>query len=92
MNHSVSKEDMAEVDRKVPEEHGITISRMMENAGLLIAEILRQEVKEESFTFYADKGNNGGDALAAARRMHLWNYDVEAVLASEELEGIREEE
>jgi hydroxyethylthiazole kinase-like uncharacterized protein yjeF len=92
MKNPVSREEMADVDRKVPERYGITISRMMENAGLQIAEFLRKELKEESFTFYAGKGNNGGDALAAARRMHLWGYEVEVVLATKDLDGIREEE
>ncbi len=92
MEKAVSKEEMQKIDEKAPEEYGITISRMMENAGLQIAEFLRNEFEEESFTFYVGKGNNGGDALVAARRMHLWGYDVEVVLASEELDGIREGE
>jgi NAD(P)H-hydrate repair Nnr-like enzyme with NAD(P)H-hydrate epimerase domain len=31
----ISEEQMARIDEKVPEEYGITISRMMENAGYL---------------------------------------------------------
>lgn len=88
----LTKEEMAKVDEKVPEKYGVTISRMMENAGLQIAEFLRTEIAEEQFSFYAGKGNNGGDALAAARRLYIWGYDVEVILVSENLDGIREEE
>ncbi|MFB6115389.1 MAG: NAD(P)H-hydrate epimerase [Candidatus Nanohalobium sp.] len=88
----LTKKEMAEIDEKMPEKYGITVSRMMENAGYQIAEFLRNEIAEEQFSFYIGKGNNGGDALAAARRIHLWGSDVEIVLASEELDDIREEE
>lgn len=88
----VSKEEMARIDQKVPEKYGITISRMMENAAYQIAEFIRYKTDTEEVAVYAGKGNNGGDALAAARRLHLWGYDVEVVLATRELEGIRKEE
>jgi len=88
----VSKEQMARIDEKVPEKYGITISRMMENAGYQIAEFIRSEIDPEGVSVYAGKGNNGGDALVAARRLYLWGYDVEVVLATRELDGIRREE
>ena len=92
MEKTVSRQEMAEIDEKVPEKYGITISRMMENAGYQIAEFIRSEIDPEGLTVYAGKGNNGGDALVAARRLHLWGYEVEVVLAAEELDGIRKEE
>lgn len=88
----VSREQMARIDEKVPVNYGITISRMMENAGYQIADFIRSEIDPAGVTVYAGNGNNGGDALAAARRLFLWDYDVEVVLASGELDGIREEE
>ena len=50
------------------------------------------EIDEDQVFLYAGKGNNGGDALAAARGLHLWGYEVEVVLATGELDGIRKEE
>lgn len=88
----VSKQEMAKIDEKVPEKYGITISRMMENAGYQIADFIKKELDPEGVTVYAGKGNNGGDALAAARRLHLWNYEVEVIIATRELDGIRKEE
>jgi len=41
---------------------------------------------------YAGPGNNGGDALVAARRLSLWGVDTEIVLAARDLDGIRAEE
>lgn len=88
----ISKKRMKEIDKQVPENYGITTSRLMENAGLRIAEVIRQETETKHITVYAGKGNNGGDALVAARRLHLWNYTVEVVLATENLDGIRKDE
>lgn len=92
MIEKVSKSHMARIDEKVPEKYGITLSRMMENAGYQIADFMRKKIDTDGITVYAGKGNNGGDALAAARRLHLWGYDVEVVLATRELDGIRKEE
>ncbi len=83
---------MARIDEKVPNEYGITISRMMENAGYQIAEFIRSKIDPEGINVYVGKGNNGGDALAAARRLYLWGYEVEVILATKELDGIRKEE
>lgn len=88
----VSRDEMAEIDRIAPEDYGITISRMMENAAYQIAEFVRKEIDGKQAKLYAGKGNNGGDALATARRLKLWDYDIEVILASKKLDGIRKEE
>lgn len=92
MDIRISSDRMKEVDREVPEKYGITESRLMENAGLRVAEFIRQEIDGRHVTLYAGEGNNGGDALVAARRLHLWNYEVEVVLASGDLSGLPREE
>jgi NAD(P)H-hydrate epimerase len=89
----LSSERMAEVDRKAPEEYGITVSRMMENAAYQIADFLRENYSQSAeIVFYVGKGNNGGDGLAAARRLINWGFSVKLVLATEDLDGIRREE
>lgn len=85
-------EQMRNIDRKTIEEYGVTEKRLMENAGLRIAEFLREKFPEKNFTFYTGKGNNGGDAMVAARRLNNWNREVEVVLAYEGLEGLGREE
>lgn len=92
MDIRISSDRMKEVDREVAEKYGIAESRLMENAGLRVAEFIRQKIDGRHVTLYAGEGNNGGDALVAARRLHLWNYEVEVVLASGDLSGLAGEE
>ena len=88
----VSKNQMAKLDKIAPEEYGLTPSRMMENAAYQIASYVRNNYEKGSkVAVYAGKGNNGGDALATARRLHSWGFDIRLRLESE-LDGIREEE
>ncbi len=90
---SVTSEQMAEADRIVSEEYSITVARMMENAGYQLADFIRRKFgPDDSITVSVGKGNNGGDGLAAARRLHLWGFDVSVNLATRELDGIRREE
>ncbi|MDY6761792.1 MAG: NAD(P)H-hydrate epimerase [Candidatus Nanohaloarchaea archaeon] len=89
---TVSVEQMREVDGAVPQEYGVTVSRMMENAGYQIADFVRQHLDADTVHVYTGTGNNGGDGLAAARRLHLWGYDVAVVAVSRDLDGIRQEE
>lgn len=88
----VSSQLMQELDKRTIEEFGVDEKVLMENAGLKVAEFLSEKFPDESFTFYAGKGNNGGDALVAARRLHSWNFEVEVVLAYEDLDGLRKEQ
>ncbi|MFB6207854.1 MAG: NAD(P)H-hydrate epimerase [Candidatus Nanohaloarchaea archaeon] len=88
----VTREQMAEVDRLVPEKYGITVGKLMENAGYQLADFLRQNFSGEKISFYIGKGHNGGDGLVAARRLEQWGFDVELVLVTEQLEGIVGEE
>ncbi|MCJ7429478.1 MAG: NAD(P)H-hydrate epimerase [Candidatus Nanohaloarchaeota archaeon QJJ-5] len=89
---TVTTDQMAEIDERVPEEYGITIGRLMENAAYQLAAFIRDEIETNEVTVFAGTGNNGGDALAAARRLSLWGYDIEVVLADRDLDGQRKEE
>jgi NAD(P)H-hydrate epimerase len=66
---------MAEVDRLMSEEWGITLIQMMENAGRNLAELARRmldgELSGRRVTVLCGKGNNGGGGMVAAR--HLSN-------------------
>lgn len=89
---AISSEQMEKIDREMPEKYGVTVSRMMENAAYQLADFIRQKFsKDEKIVVYAGKGNNGGDGLAAARRLYNWGYNVE-VVAPFKLDGIRREE
>ena len=61
---------MREIDKKSVEEYGISEIVLMENAGRKVAETVRHVLKsisKKSICILAGSGNNGGDALVAAR-------------------------
>lgn len=73
---------MAEIDRVAVEELGISIEMLMENAARQVALACRAvlgSVEARRIVCLAGTGNNGGDALAAARRLHAWGADVRCV-------------
>lgn len=87
----VSGSEMREADEKALKDYGIDSGRLMENAGLRVAEFLRNHFPDKGFSIYAGPGNNGGDALVAARRLKIWGFSVE-VVASTIGEGLPAEE
>lgn len=76
--------EMAEVDRSAIEDFGVDVISLMENAGLGAANVARRmlggDVSGERIVCLVGKGNNGGDGLVAARRLHDWGADVAVVL------------
>ena len=71
---------------KALEEHafsdGVSADALMEEAGLQIARAVRQFFPRPGVCIAVfGKGNNGGDALVAARHLALWDWDVRLVAA-----------
>jgi NAD(P)H-hydrate epimerase len=77
---------MRDVDR-VAMELGLTLTRMMENAGAnlawLASVMMGGEVSGRRITVLAGPGGNGGGGLVAARRLMGWGADVAVRLASD---------
>lgn len=66
--------EMREIDRVAQEEFGLPEVVLMESAGCRVAETMEKilgGLADKSLVIFAGNGNNGGDALAAAR--HLIN-------------------
>ncbi|MHA1197929.1 MAG: NAD(P)H-hydrate dehydratase [Candidatus Heimdallarchaeaceae archaeon] len=62
---------------------GKSIFEMMEIAGKVVAEEihkLAEQTKKKKIVFLAGYGNNGGDALVAAKHLHELNYECDIVL------------
>lgn len=79
----VTAREMARADRRAAEEWKIPALLMMEHAGLGVAECVRREAQpsaDASLLVLAGKGNNGGDALAAARHLALAGLRVQVLL------------
>jgi NAD(P)H-hydrate epimerase len=61
---------------------GVPADALMEEAGLQIARAVRQFFPRPGVCIAVfGKGNNGGDALVAARHLALWDWDVRLVAA-----------
>ncbi len=69
----ITSSRMAAIDANC-EYLGIKRLQLMENAGAAVANAVKQRISSGKVAVIAGKGNNGGDALVAAR--HLSNYDV----------------
>jgi len=86
----LTAEEMAEADRAAIEDFGIDVVALMENAGFATAQLARKmlgnDVDGREVCCLAGKGNNGGDGLVAARRLHGWGCRVTVVLGSKRSE------
>jgi NAD(P)H-hydrate epimerase len=79
----VTAQEMSRADRRAAQEWGVPTLLMMEHAGFGVAEVVRREGRpgaDAPVLILAGKGNNGGDALAAARHLALAGVRVEVVL------------
>lgn len=92
---SIDVSQMMEVDRLMEEEYHINLSQMMENAGRCLAilardRFLESEPRGKKVIVLAGTGNNGGGAMACARRLRGWGAEVEVYTATEteQLEGL----
>lgn len=86
----VTAADMREIDRITTEKYGIPSLTLMENAGAAVAEfVLREYPQAERITAVCGKGNNGGDGLVAARKLHESGKQVKVFLLADpaELKG-----
>ena len=78
-------EQMRQMDRRAIEEFGIHEPILMENAGLAAFSVVQDEigVVGASFAVLCGLGNNGGDGLVLARKIHSAGGDVTAVVTGE---------
>ncbi len=75
---TVIAEQMRELDRITIEEIGIPGVVLMENAGLQVVRIMREQIPDfarKKVLIVCGKGNNGGDGFVVAR--HLFNSGME---------------
>lgn len=79
MIRHITSEEMAALDENC-KFYGLIPLQLMENAGANVANEIKKRFTGEgtSVTIVAGKGNNGGDAFAAAR--HLHGFDVKIIL------------
>lgn len=85
----VSSSEMREIDRITSQSFGIPNLTLMENAGSAVAEFVSSRFPSRTVGVVCGKGNNGGDGLVAARKLHEAGKEVRVLLLadSSELKG-----
>jgi NAD(P)H-hydrate epimerase len=73
--------EMAEIDRRAREEHGIPERLLMENAGRAIAHVVQHLYPEGRVVAAVGSGHNGADAYIALRTLCSWGRRVLAIQA-----------
>ena len=77
---------MREADRLTTERYGISSLQLMENAGVAIAEFLREKVSgitRRKIVVLCGKGSNGGDGLVVATSLKESGCAPEVILFSD---------
>ena len=83
----VSKVDeMRKLDRRATEEFSISEDLLMENAGQAVYFVMLQEfgIKDNRFVVLCGGGNNGGDGLVVARKIHSNGGEAKVFLLDNE--------
>lgn len=79
----LSGSEMRRVDAWTVEDFGLPVMLLMENAGNAVAQAARRilpEIAGSQIAIFVGKGNNGGDALVAARYLHRMGASVKLFL------------
>jgi len=73
--------EMSDIDRATSQQYSVEALALMENAGAAVADFAREHWPAASrITVVCGRGNNGGDGLVAARRLHSVGKVVEVLL------------
>ncbi|MDD4363982.1 MAG: NAD(P)H-hydrate dehydratase [Atribacterota bacterium] len=64
--------EMQNMDQEAINKYGFTEDILMENAGLAAYQVIAEnfKIKNTSFSIFCGTGNNGGDGLVLARKLH----------------------
>ncbi|PIP50140.1 MAG: bifunctional ADP-dependent NAD(P)H-hydrate dehydratase/NAD(P)H-hydrate epimerase, partial [Caldiserica bacterium CG23_combo_of_CG06-09_8_20_14_all_35_60] len=83
-----SVNEMRNLDKLASEEFGIKDELLMENAGIAVYDVIRENlgVKGKKFLIFAGTGNNGGDGFVAARKIASSGGEVSVFILGEESE------
>lgn len=79
-------DEMRNLDRRATEDFSIQEELLMENAGLAVYSVIAQEfgIRDNRFVILCGGGNNGGDGLVVARKIHSNGGEVQVFLLDDE--------
>lgn len=80
----VTTKEMASIEKKTFEDFQFSEDLVIENVGIRVADYIYNEVLEQNnygeLVVFVGKGNNGADALAAARQLVNYGFTVRAFM------------
>ena len=78
--------EMRNLDKLASEEFGITEELLMENAGIAVYDVIKENIgiKGKKFLIFAGTGSNGGDGFVAARKIISSGGEVSIFISGEE--------
>jgi hydroxyethylthiazole kinase-like uncharacterized protein yjeF len=79
-------DEMKDLDRRATEEFNIPQDLLMENAGQAVYFVILREfgIKDNKFVVFCGGGNNGGDGLVVARKIHSNGGEAKVFLLDDE--------
>ncbi|OGW39166.1 MAG: hypothetical protein A2Y97_13115 [Nitrospirae bacterium RBG_13_39_12] len=78
----VDAHEMRVIDKETIEQYRIPSDVLMERAGLAVASKIKELYSQKRVIVFSGSGNNGGDGLVVARKLHNEGYNVKVFLAS----------
>lgn len=85
MKYLVNGRQMKEIDRISIEEYGLPSMVLMERAALAVADAVSRRIRPAGTVLsVCGRGNNGADAIAAARILSFRGYDCRILIPSGE--------
>jgi hydroxyethylthiazole kinase-like uncharacterized protein yjeF len=77
--------EMRDMDRRAIEEYGISEELLMENAGLDAYHVIRNRytIGTSKFLILCGVGNNGGDGLVVARKLHSVGAEIKVLIVGD---------
>ena len=86
---AVRADEMRRADELAESKYALNLLQMMENAGLQLARLVRDQcaptdIDRAVIVILAGPGGNGGGGLAAARRLSTWGAQVQIALSAGE--------
>lgn len=79
----LSAEEARKIDSEASERYGIDPLLLMEDAGTAVSQVVRREFRAARVAVVAGTGNNGGDAMVAARRLYASGAEVRVVVVGD---------
>jgi NAD(P)H-hydrate epimerase len=78
----VRVEQMRTLDKTATKKYSITQELLMENAGLAVCDVIRMKtgIHGKRFLIFCGAGNNGGDGLVVARKIHSSGGIVQVII------------